>query len=953
MKHKLFLIAALIISALFWGCTPKKNTAATRNYQAFITRYNIYFNGDEHYKETLKSMENSYEDDFTKLIPMHPAEARGNSSSPQPTGSFTRSIEKAQKAIQLRSIKKRPQRTPGKSRDPEYREWLKREEYNPFIHNAWMLMARSQYMDGDFLAAASTFMYIARHFGWLPQTVTEAKIWQARSYCAAGWLNEARAILDRVKEKELTDSSLKGLYAFTEADIYISKGEYTAAIAPLRNAIENSNGIQRTRLTFLLGQILQRTGDYAGASQAYSKVSSGFSTPYRIKFNARIRQSATATGKAIESELKAVRRMAKYERNKEFLDQIYYAEGNLLLAEGDPIGAIKAYNNAVQKSTRQGIDMALANLALGELYFAIGDYDKAQPCFAASVTVIDKDYPGMEQIKLKSDVLDELAVHSRNVHLQDSLLALSEMTESERLEVVNRIIDELKRREKEEADEQERLKRDEEDAERANNQPGSESAKAPSSFTLNTDNSWYFYNNSVKNAGANEFRRRWGGRKLEDNWRRRNKSDFANIPDEPDSSESSDSISAEGTETVTVNKQDEKDPHNPQFYLKDIPETDEEKAASHEIIMEGLYNMGLILKDKLEDYHAAEKPWTRLLNQYPDNIYRLDTYYNMYLMYMRMGDVDKAEHYRKLIINEFAESPLGKAMTDPQYLENLKAMPQRQEELYQQAYNYFLENRNQEVRTTVEEAQEKYPLSPLMPKFLFLSALTNVSDGHTSEFLSQLRKIVEQYPDADVTPLASAYIKGAAAGKSLTTGAANRAGMIRSIRLTDDSGAELPQIADTVRMNLNPDAPQMLLLTYPLDSVNANEILYEVARFNFNTFNIRDFDLEQLEFGNLGILLIKGFANISEVSRYRAMLEGADGVKLPPEVMPVVVSEENFAVILRNGLTLDMYIRAAEDAASRGVHEAVLTPDEYPDEQEMYGSGSSDSETDVNQEAEQ
>lgn len=938
MKLKcLPIIAIAVLYILFAGCTPKKNTAATRNYQAFITRYNIYFNGDEHYKETLKNMENSYEDDFTRLIPMHPAETRSNPKAPQPSGSFTRSIEKAQKAIQLRSIKKRPRRTPGRSRDPEYREWLKREEYNPFIHNAWMLMARSQYMDGDFLGAASTFMYVARHFSWLPATVTEARIWQARSYCAAGWLNEARAVLDRVKEKDLTGSDLKGLYAFTSADIYISSGNYSEAIAPLRTAIGSAKGIQRTRLTFLLGQLLQLTGDNAGASEAFRHVSSGISTPYRIRFNARLRQGATASGAQVEQELKAMRSMARYERNKEYLDQIHYAEGNLLLAKGDTVGALKAYNNAIAKSVRQGIDLAIANLALGELYFDLGEYDKAQPRYAAAVPVLSDDYPAMERIKLRSDVLDELAVHARNVHLQDSLLALAELGEEERLEAVNRIIAALVKREKGEAAEQERQKRDEEDM--ARNEPQSNtsgSAKAPTSFTLNTDNSWYFYNQNVKNAGANEFRRKWGGRKLEDNWRRRNKNDFATISDDIQKEEEPDSITPDENFPTTREAQNINDPHNPQFYLKDIPVTDGQKKASHDIIQEGLYNMGLILKDKLEDYPAAEKPWLRLLAQYPDNIYRLDTYYNMYLMYMRMGNSAEAEKYRQFITTGFADSPLGAAMTDPHYLENLKAMPARQEELYQKAYADFIENRNAGVREAVAEAKEKYPLSPLMPKFLFLEALTNVSDGNPAEFVKQLRAIVERYPDAEVTPLASDYIKGATSGRKLHSGAANRAGMTRSVRLTDESTAPAAQVADTVRMDLNPDAPQLLMLTYPIDSVSPNEILYDVARFNFNTFTVRDFDLEQLEFGNLGILLIKGFANLNEVSRYRSMLEGANGVHLPEEVMPVVVSEENFAVILRNGLTLDQYIKAAEDAATRGVHEAVLAPEEYPDESEMY-----------------
>lgn len=87
---KLVLLSVLVSGmALLSGCSLKKNTAASRNYQAFITRYNIYFNGIEHYNETLKEMENSYEDDFTTLLPMHPAEARTNPKAPQPSGSFT------------------------------------------------------------------------------------------------------------------------------------------------------------------------------------------------------------------------------------------------------------------------------------------------------------------------------------------------------------------------------------------------------------------------------------------------------------------------------------------------------------------------------------------------------------------------------------------------------------------------------------------------------------------------------------------------------------------------------------------------------------------------------------------------------------------------------------------------------------------------------------------------
>ena len=134
--HKIlrFLVPILLVG-LLGSCSARKNTAATRKYQAFITRYNIYFNGDEHFKETLKEMEKGYDDDYTTLLYPHPAEAKSNPKAPQPSGDFTRSIEKAQKAIQLRSIKKRPKRKSGKATE-EYKKWLKREEFNPFLHNA-------------------------------------------------------------------------------------------------------------------------------------------------------------------------------------------------------------------------------------------------------------------------------------------------------------------------------------------------------------------------------------------------------------------------------------------------------------------------------------------------------------------------------------------------------------------------------------------------------------------------------------------------------------------------------------------------------------------------------------------------------------------------------------------------------------------------------------------------
>nr|MDE6206937.1 tetratricopeptide repeat protein [Muribaculaceae bacterium] len=911
-RHSLItaaILSALMLLGVLSACSPTKNNAATRNYQAFITRYNVYYNGDTHFKETLADMERNYEDDYSRKLFMHPVEAKEDPAAPQPSGDFNRSIEKAQKAIQIRSIKKKPARKSGK-RDEKYKEWLKREEYNPFLHNAWMMMGRSQYYNGDFLGAASTFFYIANHFKWLPATVTESKLMQALCYVSMGWQFEAEVILRRIKEDELTSGNLRRLYNFVFADFYLHADAYEEALPYLEAAVKGASGAQKSRLTFLLAQVYQILGRNDAAYKAYAQAGSSSSAPYRTKFNARIKQSEVYSGADIESEVKALRRMTRYDRNKEYLDQIYYAIGNLYLSRGDTTAAIENYELANEKSTRNGIDKAINQVRLGELYFLRGQYDKAQPNYSEAVPQLPETYPGYKAIKLRSDVLDELAVYSQNVTLQDSLLRLAAMDSTERAAVIDRIIADLKKREKEEAD---AARREEFLADR-NAAGGGLQDNNTQSFVLNSDNSWYFYNTATKNAGKTEFQKRWGSRKLADDWRRRNKATF-NTDDfnTSDDSDTADADSAEGSEESTAADKEQEaddteaarraDPHYPEYYLAQLPWTDEEKATSHDVIQEGLYNMGVILKDKLEDYPASRREFDRLLTDYPDNVYRLDTYYNLYLMYMRQGNEAEAEKYRQLILSDFADSPYGLAMKDPSYLDNLREMDAVQQQLYDNMYAAYLDNRNADVHRAYSEMVEKYPLSKLMPKFMFLEALAHVTDRNPEAFNATLRELLERYPDTDITPIAAAWLKGMAQGRELQAGVSNMRGMIWDLRLTNDSTAVAAD--GPAEFTINPDVPQALVFTFPTDRVSANELLYEVARHNFRSFVVKDFDLEPMNFGRLGMLIVRGFDNQEELNHYRSVMAASDDFKLPAGVRPIAISEENLQLLFDQGRSFE------------------------------------------------
>lgn len=935
-KSVAMLLAAVTALTCLSGCSLKKNTAATRQYTAFITRYNIYFNGDEHYRETLDKMEREYADDYSRTLFMHPAEAKNDEKAPQPSGDFKRSIEKAQKAIQLRSIKKRPARKPGKSSDPEYKKWLKREEYNPFLHNAWMMMGRSQYMNGDFLGAAATFFYIAKHFSWLPATVTEAKLWQARCYCAIDWLYDAETILTKIKEKEIADNStLQGLYYFAYADFYVRSHEYGKAVPMLENALKYAKGAQKIRLTFLLGQILQLDGKKEAAYRAFKSVGGMSGANYRTKFNARIRQSEVFQGKDISKEVKALEAMTRFGSNKDFLDQIYYAIGNLYLSRADTAKAISSYEKAVKSSTRNGIDKALCQMTLGGLYYDLHEYDKAQPCYSEAIPQLPDTYPDYSALKRRSDVLDELAVYSQNVTLQDSLLRLADMTPEQQREVVDKIIDELKKREKEEA---ENAAREAYLAEQAAAGTGLQqgSTSAPATFALNTDKSWYFYNEATRNAGRTEFQKRWGSRKLEDDWRRRNKNTYTPFSDtdaENDTGgELSDEDSSELTEEESSAQREAQehatDPHFPEYYLRQIPSTPAERQTANDVIQEGLYNMGVILKDKLDDIPGAEYEFMQLLDRYPDNVYRLDTYYNMYLMYARTGNGREAAHYRDLILEHFPDSRQGEALADPHYMDKLMRMTEMESRLYDEAYAAYLGNNNARVHQIYKEMRKDYPMSRIMPKFMFLEALSYVTENDPAKFSETLQQLVGRYPDTDVSPLASAYLKQLSEGRLLHTSGSNMRGLVWSTRLTADSTALASDAMS--EFDFDSDGPQVLALIYPADRVNGNRLLFDVARHNFASYVVSDFDLEQLRFGRLGMIIVSGFRNQKDVAEYRTSLEKGSFGTMPAGVVPLIISKHNFDILLSEGRTLEEYFEAAGDNRIERIHDMIVQPEEEP-----------------------
>lgn len=904
----LFVLSGMICFAFFNACSTKKNTASTRAYHSFTTRYNVFFNANESYKENLKTKQESFQDNFSELLPFYPEKPLLEPKK-ESGGAFDRTIEKTTKAIQLHSITAKPPRNPAKRGDAAYKAWVKQGEFNPFLENAWLLMGKAQVQNQDYTDAVSTFSHIVRLYANKPEIVSEAQLWMMRAYTEMGWFFEAEDVANSLKNNSLSKSLQK---EFTEnyAHLLLAKKSYPEATSYLQQAIDNqSNYRQKMRLQYLLGQVYNLLGEKENAYHAFEKVQ-GMRTPYDLTFNAIIRQSEVYAGANKNEVIEKLRKMAKSSKNKEYLDQIYYAIGNIYMAQSDTTKAIENYLLAEKESTRNGFEKALAQVALGDLYFEKKDYPEADPRYTGALSALPQYNEHYPRVSFRSGVLKELVPHVVAVETQDSLQHLAQLPEAERLKIIKTHIAALKKREKE-------LKNDAEREAYLAEQQGrveqlgqsTSAAEAAASMASRTgESSFYFYNMQLVAQGKSTFQQRWGNRKLEDNWRLRNKVSGNNIdfaantqPVDTDNT-TSENIKPDSQTTAST------DPYSVDFYLQQLPTTPQKLEASNAILEKGLFDMATIIKDDLNDYTYAISIYNRLLKDFPQSIFNKEIYHHLHLIYTRVGNRTLAQTYKNKLIATFPESDIAIAMRDPRYEWNMQHFAQVQDSLYQQAYSAYKSGKTNIVRDLYQEVKKKLPQSDFLPKFALLNALSYVRTGEQDNFKQSLTELVANHPNTDAATLAQEMLAGIAEGKLIATD---------SHAMSDinwNTASQAAAVDTSLIFSNEKRVPHLYLLIYQRGAVKKNELLFAVANFNFSNFKLRAFDLSFMDIAPMELMQVKGFKSFSEAQAYANMAQN-DSIlthTVSADVTPIIISETNFE-ILSSGKSLSEYIAFYEE----------------------------------------
>ena len=889
LRRTAFYAFYLLLVAMAAGCSTSHNTTLSRSYQALVTKYNVYFNGNESYKKGYEAQEKAKKDNLLEILDLYPINDDKVLSTGK--GDFDYAIEKAQKAIKLHSISAKPKKKKGTLTESE-KAFQNRNEYNPYMWHAWFLMADAQRQKGEFIEAASTYSYISKLYFDDPEIVAEAQYKMAQCYSLMGWNYESDELFQRSGKTKMSNARHQD-YQARLASHLIGQERYEESLQPLEEAMDRKgiSKYQRIRERYLLAQLYKSMDRNDDAYRMFGKVIR-MSPPHEIEFHARIQQTETMAGSSsMRKIMRKLKRMERDPNNKESLDQIYYAMGNIHLMRGDTATALRLYNEGAAKSDKASPEKGILMLTMANLYWDMTDYPNASRCYSQAVGMIGQDHKQYPTVKLRSEVLEDLVRCSGTIKLQDSLQWLSTLPENTLYPILDKVIEDLIEQERLE---EERLKKEARDEARK----GEADKMSIDSDDESGSGDWYFYNKKVVERGTKEFRKQWGDRKLEDNWRRQNKStlapsgfdtEMAGATDEPQ-----DTLLVAKVDSISTEQ--ETDPHKREYYLQQIPFSTEAKAQSDKLLTAALLEQGIIYKDRLTEYPDAEQSLLRITTDYPEADETDEAMYNLYLMYSLWGHETDADSCRARMQRLYPESDYTVMVCDPDYIDNARYGKHREDSIYAYTYTAFRQGDLMTVRQNCEISATKYPKGQHRAKFMFLDAALDLQDGNTDLFLEKLREIVSKYPENEISQLAGLIAQGIQNGRILQS---TSFGSIWDRR----NGTAGEEVADSIKPQFSDDRyqPFIFLLAYPDGELDRNQLLFEVARYNFTNYMMRNFDISFETDQGIGMMIVGEFLNFDEAFVYqRNLYDDADMAGKLSGIKAVVITRRNLEILLKN-----------------------------------------------------
>jgi len=840
-------IYRVVITLLFFcglvSCSVEKNTSLSRNYHNLTSHYNIYFNGNESYKRGVGKANQSIRNNYNQILPLFLYEDEGVNSSV--TGDMKKAIDKATKVLTFHSITAKPKVKEG-NQSAKDKAFFEKNEFNKWVDDSYMLMGKACMYQVEFFLAVETFKHVMVTF---PNEEIRflAITWLARAYIMIGEIREAERILLSLSDESAFPEDYLVAYHTTQSQFQIKNSSYATAAEHLEvvMGIKGLSKEDKIRYTYILAQLYEETGQKELALEKYSRVTR-YNPPYEMAFNARVSMAEVfESGSASSDDLKKLlRKMLRDSKNKEYLDQIYFALGNIAIEEGEKKQAIDYYRLSVSTSVQNQYQKGFSSLTLAQIYYEEPDYILSAAYYDSAVSFLNNDYPGYNALVTLSASLSGLVYNVSSYELEDSLQMLAGLPEMERFAIIDGII-EIVMKEEEEA----RLAEQQAMQDMAFNQSmmyNSNQTGARGGAEAQQGGKWYFYNLNAKSFGQPEFRMKWGERRLEDNWRRKNKQTVAELTGTMDTE--GDSLNGGNGTPILDNKSRE-------YYLANIPLTDSAMGQSNLRLEDALFNMGVIYKEDLLDYQESLNVFEELLSRYPGGKFNVPAMYYMHDLYNSTQKSDRADYYKAQLLARYPDSHYSKLLNNPNYIQELEAEEMKVVRFYEQVFLQYQQKDYGSVVTGADSAIALFLDDPLIPKFKYIKALSVGVMRGKEEMKVEFDSLIAQHPSAEESVQAREIID------------------YMYVEFPEIKEADQAKEAEIIYSVYDPEQEHHFLIALH-SGENVNQVSFDLLNYNLDHFNQYDLSIERVELADsYTLLVVKTFINSEGAIRYQQVIE--------------------------------------------------------------------------------
>ncbi|MEI6021811.1 MAG: hypothetical protein WCR21_11840, partial [Bacteroidota bacterium] len=786
------------------SCSTTKNTVVTRSFHNTTARFNGYYYSCEAIKDGVFKIEKANKENYDKVLPIfiYPSQEKAKSTFPD----FDKAIKKSSLCIQRHAIKD------GKGGELA--------SAGNWIDNNWINIGISHFYKREFFSAIEAFEYVIRTYNKSNDKYT-AMLWLIKANNEIGSVSSSEPIISLLKNAKGLPLSIKNEFPIIQADYYLRRGQNTEAYSKLMETVRNNdllNGIskkRRSRYSFIVAQLLEQAKDNKRAVEYYKKTIQ-LKPNYEMVFYSKIKIARLMDLKPGNADKikKDLMKMTKEYKNSDYYDVIFYTLGEIEEREKNIPQAINFYKRSVQTSTVNPNQKALSFLKLGEIYFELTNYVPAEAYYDSAVVTLPKDHPDFKNIQARKKTLETLVKNLKTISAEDSLQRIAKMTEADRTLFIERLMDHLKQEEEKKQRELDAAKSALSNAASSpnpgNNLPGFGETNA----------SFPFYNANTLALGISEFTKKWGNRKLEDNWRRSNKA--LTIDDQTGGSKEPSAENPKKNAGLTLNKE---------MFLKNLPLNDSLLAVSTKKIIKSYYTIGSIYKEELNNNKKTISTFEELNTRFPDNKYALNTYYSMYRIYLDEKNQTKADYYKNKILNEFPDSEFALLIKDPGYAQERSGQISEIEKFYGETFDFFHNENYNDAYAKSKEGISSFGKSKYIAQFEFIKAMSAAKLNGTDSLEYALKLLVAKYPTSEVTPMGNDILLS-----------------IKKLK-NPELFADKSNKSATDTFNLDFEAPHFVLAVTPDNSTVTQELIANFGNFNSIYYSDKKFEITSNIFG--------------------------------------------------------------------------------------------------------